>query len=169
MGVLFALAQHDLKRLLAYHSVENIGIITVGVGVGVLGLSSGTPWLAALGFAGALLHGVNHAIFKGLLFLGAGAVLAATGTRDMERLGGLLHLARWTGATFLVGAAAISGLPPLNGFVSEFLILVGAARVVAVLPAEPVVPLLVVVVALALIGGPASARLTASRRMSFPS
>src|SRR3989442_10185379 len=129
----------------------------VGLGVGVLGLSSGTPWLAALGFAGALLHVVNHAIFKGLLFLGAGAVLAATGTRDMERLGGLLHLARWTGATFLVGAAAISGLPPLNGFVSEFLILVGAARGVAVLPAETVVPLLVVVGALALIGGLASA------------
>src|SRR3989442_1282527 len=129
----------------------------VGLGVGVLGLSSGTPWLAALGFAGALLHVVNHAIFKGLLFLGAGAVLAATGTRDMERLGGLLHLARWTGATFLVGAAAISGLPPLNGFVSEFLILVGAARGVAGLPAETVVPLLVVVGALALIGGLASA------------
>src|SRR5436309_904152 len=91
-GVLFALAQHDLKRLLAYSSVENIGIITMGLGVGVLGLSSGTPWLAALGFVGALLHVLNHAIFKGLLFLGAGAVLTATGTRDMERLGGLLRL-----------------------------------------------------------------------------
>jgi len=157
VGVLFALAQHDLKRLLAYHSVENIGIITMGLGVGVLGVSSGTPWLAALGFAGALLHVVNHAIFKGLLFLGAGAVLAATGTRDMERLGGLLRLARWTGVTFLVGAAAISGLPPLNGFVSEFLILVGAVKGVAVLPAETVVPLLVVAGALVLIGGLASA------------
>jgi formate hydrogenlyase subunit 3/multisubunit Na+/H+ antiporter MnhD subunit len=157
VGVLFALAQHNLKRLLAYHSVENIGIITMGLGVGVLGLSSGTPWLAALGFAGALLHVLNHAIFKGLLFLGAGAVLAATGTRDMERLGGLLRLARWTGATFLVGAAAISGLPPLNGFVSEFLILIGAVRGVAALPAETVVPLLIVAGALVLIGGLASA------------
>ncbi len=157
VGVLFALAQHDLKRLLAYHSVENIGIITMGLGVGVLGLSSGTPWLAALGFAGALLHVVNHAIFKGLLFLGAGAVIAATGTRDMERLGGLLRLSRFTGATFLVGAAAISGLPPLNGFVSEFLIMVGAVKGVAALPAETVVPLLVVAGALVLIGGLASA------------
>ncbi len=157
VGVLFALAQHDLKRLLAYHSVENIGIITMGLGVGVLGLSSRTPWLAALGFAGALLHVVNHAIFKGLLFLGAGAVLAATGTRDMERLGGLLRLARWTGVTFLVGAAAISGLPPLNGFVSEFLIMAGAMKGVAALPSETVVPLLVVAGALVLIGGLASA------------
>jgi formate hydrogenlyase subunit 3/multisubunit Na+/H+ antiporter MnhD subunit len=157
VGVLYALAQHDLKRLLAYHSVENIGIITMGLGVGVLGLSSGIPWLAALGFAGALLHVVNHAIFKGLLFLGAGAVLAATGTRDLERLGGLLRLARFTGATFLVGAAAISGLPPLNGFVSEFLILIGATKGVAALPAETVVPLLVVAGALVLIGGLACA------------
>jgi len=156
-GVLFALAQSDLKRLLAYSSVENIGIITMGLGVGVLGMSSGTPWLAALGFAGALLHIVNHAIFKGLLFLGAGAVLTAAGTRDMERLGGLLRLARWSGLTFLVGAAAISGLPPLNGFVSEFLILVGAVKGVAVLPTETVVPLLVVAGALVLIGGLASA------------
>src|SRR3989454_6313713 len=157
VGVLFALAQRDLKRLLAYSSVENIGIITMGLGVGVLGISSGTPWLAALGFAGALLHVVNHAIFKGLLFLGAGAVLTATGTRDMERLGGLLRLARWTGVTFLVGAAAISGLPPLNGFVSEFVILVGAVKGVAALPAETVVPLLLVAGGLALIGGLASA------------
>src|SRR2546428_11713714 len=112
MGVLFALAQHDLKRLLAYHSVENIGIITMGLGVGVLGLSSGTPWLAALGFAGALLHVVNHAIFKGLLFLGAGAVLTATGTRDMERLGGLLCLPPWAGGSFPRGAAPISGRSP---------------------------------------------------------
>src|SRR3989441_141108 len=167
VGVLFALAQHDLKRLLAYHSVENIGIITMGLGVGVLGISSGTPWLAALGFAGALLHVVNHAIFKGLLFLGAGAVLAATGTRDMERLGGLLRLARFTGGTFLVGAAAISGLPPLNGFVSEFLILVGVVKGVAVLPAETVVPLLVVAGALVLIGGAPSARLPEGFRVGF--
>ena len=156
-GVLFALAQHDLKRLLAYHSVENVGIITMGLGVGVLGLTSGSPWLTALGFAGALLHVVNHAIFKGLLFLGAGAVVTATETRDMERLGGLLRLAPWTGLTFLVGAAAISGLPPLNGFVSEFLVLVGALKGVATQPAGGAVPLLIVVAALALIGGLAAA------------
>jgi len=157
VGVLFALAQHDLKRLLAYHSVENIGIITMGLGVGVLGISSGSPWLTALGFAGALLHVVNHAIFKGLLFLAAGAVITATGTRDMERLGGLLRFLPCTGLTFLVGAAAISGLPPLNGFVSEFLILVGAVKGVDILPAGGVAPLLIVVAALALIGGLAAA------------
>ncbi len=152
-GVMFALAQHDLKRLLAYSSVENVGIITMGLGVGVLGVASGSPWLAALGFAGGLLHVINHALFKGLLFLGAGAVLAATGTRRMDRLGGLLRLAPWTGAAFLVGAAAISGLPPFNGFVSEFLILLGAAKGVATLPAQAVAPLLVVLGALALVGG----------------
>ncbi len=152
-GVIFALAQHDLKRLLAYSSVENVGIITMGLGVGVLGVSSGSPALAAFGFAGALLHVVNHAIFKGLLFLGAGAVLTATGTRNIERLGGLLRLAPWTGVTFLVGAAAISGLPPLNGFVSEFLILIGAMKGVATLPAGVAVSLLIVVAAMALIGG----------------
>ncbi len=156
-GVIFALAQHDLKRLLAYHSVENIGIITMGLGVGVLGVAWGSPSLAALGFAGALLHVVNHAIFKGLLFLGAGAVLTATGTRNIERLGGLMRVAPWTGVTFLVGAAAISGLPPFNGFVSEFLILIGAMKGVATLPAGGAAPLLIVVAALALIGGLAAA------------
>jgi hydrogenase-4 component B len=159
-GVILALAQHDLKRLLAYHSVENIGIITMGLGVGLLGISIGSPWLIALGFAGCLLHVVNHAIFKALLFLGAGAVFTATRTRDMERLGGLLRLAPWTGATFLVGAAAISGLPPLNGFVSEFLILIGAAKGIATLPKEAVAPLFIVVCSLALIGGLAAACFT---------
>ena len=91
LGVLFALAQHDLKRLLAYHSVENIGIIALGLGVGLLGHEHRSPVLAALGFGGALLHVLNHALFKGLLFLGAGAVLHATGTREIDRLGGLLE------------------------------------------------------------------------------
>ncbi|HQU33032.1 MAG TPA: proton-conducting transporter membrane subunit [Thermoanaerobaculaceae bacterium] len=125
-GVLFALAQHDLKRLLAYHSVENIGIITLGLGVGLLGVHAGLPLVALAGFAGALLHVLNHALFKGLLFLGAGAVAHATGTRDLDQLGGLGKRMPWTGGTFLIGAAAISGLPPLNGFVSEFLIYTGA-------------------------------------------
>ncbi len=124
-GVLFALAQHDLKRLLAYHSVENIGIITLGLGVGVLGADAGMPLVAAAGFAGALLHVLNHALFKGLLFLGAGAVAHATGTRDLDHLGGLGKRMPWTGSSFLVGSAAISGLPPLNGFVSELMIYVG--------------------------------------------
>jgi hydrogenase-4 component B len=126
LGVLYALAQHDLKRLLAYHSVENIGIIAIGLGVGLLGKAHGLPLVALLGFGGALLHVLNHALFKGLLFLGAGSVLNAAGTRDMEHLGGLLKRMPWTGTCFLVGAAAICGLPPLNGFVSEFLIFLGA-------------------------------------------
>jgi hydrogenase-4 component B len=126
LGVLFALAQHDLKRLLAYHSVENIGIITLGLGLGVLGLALNQPALAVLGFGGGLLHVLNHALFKGLLFLGAGAVLHATGVRNIEQMGGLMRHMPWTGTLFLIGSFAICGLPPLNGFVSEFLIYVGA-------------------------------------------
>lgn len=127
-GVLYALAQHDLKRLLAYHSVENVGIIALGVGVGLLGQSRGDALVTFLGYAGALLHVLNHGLFKGLLFQGAGAVLRATGVRELDRLGGLARRMPVTALTFLVGAAAISGLPPLNGFVSEWLILVGAFR-----------------------------------------
>jgi formate hydrogenlyase subunit 3/multisubunit Na+/H+ antiporter MnhD subunit len=157
VGVLFALTQHDLKRLLAYHSVENIGIITLGLGIGLIGLSVGVPVLAVFGFAGGLLHVVNHALFKGLLFLGAGAVLHATGTRDMERLGGLLKRMPWTGFSFLIGAVAISGLPPLNGFISEFLIYLGAFHGVTTLGRSLVVPALGVIAGLALIGGLAAA------------
>jgi hydrogenase-4 component B len=106
IGVVFALAQHDLKRLLAYHSVENIGIIALGMGLGLLGMSLGLPFLAVLGWAGALLHVLNHALFKGLLFLGAGAVLNATGTRDLDHLGGLLKRMPSTGICFLIGPFA---------------------------------------------------------------
>jgi hydrogenase-4 component B len=153
LGVLFALAQHDLKRLLAYHSVENIGIIALGLGLGMTGVSAGMPALAVIGFAGALLHVVNHAVFKGLLFLGAGAVQHGTGTREMDHLGGLLKRMPWTGATFLIGAAAICGLPPLNGFVSEFLIYVGAFHGGAALSGANAIAALFVILALALIGG----------------
>ena len=122
LGVLFALAQHDLKRLLAYHSVENIGIIALGLGLGVFGLSCHNPLLIYLGFAGGLFHVVNHALFKSLLFLGAGSVLHSTGTREIDILGGLLKRMPTTGTTFLIGSVAICGLPPLNGFASEFMI-----------------------------------------------
>ena len=159
-GVLFALAQHDLKRLLAYHSVENIGIMALGLGVGVVGLSAGNPTLTVLGFAGALLHVVNHAIFKGLLFLCAGAVAHATGTREIDHLGGLLKRMPWTGAAFLTGSIAICGLPPLNGFVSEFLIYLGALHG-AISPGRiTAIPVLGVVGGLALIGGLAAACFT---------
>jgi len=121
LGVLYALMQHDLKRLLAYHSIENIGIILLGLGAGMMGLTYGRGDVAAVGIAASLYHVLNHAVFKGLLFLGAGGVVTATGTRQIEHFGGLLHRMPWTGLFFLVGAMAISGLPPLNGFASEWL------------------------------------------------
>ena len=160
LGVLFALAQHDLKRLLAYHSVENIGIIALGLGVGLLGMSTSSPALIVLGFGGGLLHVLNHALFKGLLFLGAGAVLHGTGTAEIDRLGGLLKRIPWTAATFLIGAVAISGLPPLNGFVSEFLIFLGAFQGGAISGGAIAVPLLALIAGLALIGGLAAACFT---------
>jgi len=125
MGVVFALAQHDIKRLLAYHSVENIGIILIGLGCALLGQSFHHPSVVALGLAGALLHVVNHGLFKSLLFLGAGSVIQATGTRMIDHYGGLLRAMPYTAFFFLGGAVAICGLPPLNGFVSEWLIYLG--------------------------------------------
>jgi formate hydrogenlyase subunit 3/multisubunit Na+/H+ antiporter MnhD subunit len=121
MGVLYALMQHDLKRLLAYHTVENIGIIFIGLGLALAFKAHGMPVAAALAMTAALLHVLNHSIFKSLLFFGAGAVLTATGERDMEHLGGLIRGMPQTAFAFLVGCAAISALPPLNGFVSEWL------------------------------------------------
>ena len=126
LGVGFALTQHDLKRLLAYHSVENIGIIAMGVGIALVGRARSDATLVVLGFAGGVLHVVNHALFKSLLFFGAGSVAHATGTRDLERLGGLARAMPRTALLFLAGAAAISGLPPLNGFVSEWLVALGS-------------------------------------------
>ncbi|GAM11773.1 hydrogenase-4 component B [Geobacter sp. OR-1] len=125
VGVVFAIGQHDLKRLLAYHSIENIGIIAMGIGIAMIGTATGAPLLALLGMAGALLHVINHATFKALLFLGAGSVIHAVGTREIDRMGGLLRHMPWTALFFLTGAVAICGLPPLNGFVSELLIYLG--------------------------------------------
>ncbi|MGC4069546.1 MAG: proton-conducting transporter membrane subunit [Polyangiaceae bacterium] len=130
-GVAFALGQHDLKRLLAYHSVENIGIILLGIAIGLLGRALGAPSLVFMGYAGALLHVLNHGLFKALLFLGGGAVISTTGTRNIELLGGLMGKLPLTSATFLLGCVAITGLPPLNGFVSElylYLAMFGAQR-----------------------------------------
>jgi hydrogenase-4 component B len=125
LGVAFAIGQHDLKRLLAYHSIENIGIIVVGLGLALVGRSLGRPDWVVLGLAGALLHVWNHALFKALLFLSAGSVIHATHTREIDHLGGLARTMPRTALCFLVGAVAICGLPPLNGFVSEFLIYLG--------------------------------------------
>lgn len=131
LGVLYALMQHDLKRLLAYHTVENIGIIFIGLGLALAFRSSNMGLPAALAMTAALFHVLNHSIFKSLLFLGSGAVLIATGERNMEHLGGLIHRMPKTAVVFLIGCAAISALPPLNGFVSEWLtfqaILIGPA------------------------------------------
>ncbi len=125
LGVAFALGQHDIKRLLAYHSVENIGIILLGVGLALLGRSLGRADLVLLGVTGALLHVWNHGLFKALLFLAAGSVVHATGTREIDHLGGLLKRMPRTALLFLIGAVAICGLPPLNGLVSELLVYLG--------------------------------------------
>jgi len=120
-GVLYAVVDRDLKRLLAFSSIENIGVVLIGVGAAVVFAASALPVLALLALAAALYHTVNHAAFKSLLFMAAGGVLHGTGTRDMDSLGGLIKRQPWTAACFLVGAVAIAGLPPLNGFVSEWL------------------------------------------------
>ena len=120
LGVLYALAEHDIKKLLAYHTVENIGIIMMGVGVGVIGIAIHNPVLAIVGLLGGLYHLLNHAIFKGLLFLGAGSVMYRLHSKDMDLMGGLGKLMPFTAFCFLIGTMAISALPPFNGFVSEW-------------------------------------------------
>ncbi|HKI66546.1 MAG TPA: proton-conducting transporter membrane subunit [Solirubrobacterales bacterium] len=122
-GVLYALVQHDLKRLLAFHSIENVGIVALGLGASILFASQGDATWAAIAFAAALLHILNHAVFKALLFLAAGAFERAVGSLELDRIGGLLRRMPWTGGAFLVGSMAIAGLPPLNGFASEWLTL----------------------------------------------
>lgn len=124
-GVMLAIVQHNLKKLLAYHSIENIGIIGIGIGVGTLGLGYGDSVLVVCGFAGALLHTLNHSLFKSLLFYGAGNIYQTIHTMDIEEMGGLLKKMPKTGWLFLTGSLAICGLPPLNGFVSEFFIYTG--------------------------------------------
>lgn len=122
VGVVLALNQRDLKRILAYSSVENMGLILLGIGLGFWAQAHTNPTLAAVGFCGGFLHVWNHAAMKGLMFLGAGSVLHSTGTKDVERLGGLAERMRWTGRAMILGAVAIAGLPPLNGFTSEWLL-----------------------------------------------
>jgi hydrogenase-4 component B len=119
-GAFYALSEKDIKRLLAFSSVENVGIILMGVGLGMIGLALPSPTLAVLGFLAALYHMLNHAFFKGLLFLGAGSAIQATGTRNLNDMGGLSRRMPWTALTFLIGALAVTAIPPLNGFVSEW-------------------------------------------------
>ncbi|MCK5836362.1 MAG: hydrogenase [Desulfobacula sp.] len=159
LGVVYALGQHDLKRLLAYHSVENIGIILIGLGIGMIGVSSGNPLMAVLGFSGGFLHVFNHSIFKSLLFMGAGMVLHKTGTSSIDALGGLLKKMKITGTTFIIGSLAISGLPPFNGFVSEFFIYMGAFKGILLDKSDFAMAILAII-SLAVIGGLALACFT---------
>jgi hydrogenase-4 component B len=121
-GVLYALGQHEIKKLLAYHSIENIGIIMLGIGMGLWGQSCQLSSVSIMGYAGALLHVFNHAVFKGLLFLSAGSVIRCAHTGEIDQLGGLLKLLPWTGNLFLIGSLSICGLPLFNGFISEWFV-----------------------------------------------
>jgi formate hydrogenlyase subunit 3/multisubunit Na+/H+ antiporter MnhD subunit len=151
-GVLYAITQHDLKRLLAYHSIENIGIIGIGIGVGMLGLAYHCEAVAILGFAGGILHILNHSIFKELLFLSAGSVYTKTHTRDIESLGGLIKSMPKTAILFLIGSVAISGLPPFNGFVSEFLIYFGLLKGLLINHLSALIVLILAIAGLAIVG-----------------
>lgn len=150
LGITFAVAQRDLKRLLACSSIENIGIITTGLGVAMMGVSSHNPTLMYLGMAGALLHILNHSFFKPLLFLGSGAIIHAAGTREMNLMGGLGKGMPRVALLFLIGSVAICGIPPLNGFVSEFLLYLGFF---SQLKADSLVYLVLLAPVLALVGG----------------
>ena len=151
LGVTLAIVQHDYKKLLAYHSIENIGIIGMGIGVGVIGLALENQPLAVLGFAGGFLHILNHALFKSLLFFTAGSIYSQTHTRNIDQLGGLIKKMPQTAFFFLLGSVAISGLPPFNGFISEFLIYVGMFKELGDLSLSLI--LLGGIVGLVLIGG----------------
>lgn len=152
-GVMLAIIQHNLKRLLAYHSIENIGIIGIGIGLGCIGIGKGSHLLTLLGFAGALLHILNHSLFKSLLFYGAGNVYQSTHTMDIEKLGGLCKSMPHTSFLFLIAALAICGLPPFNGFVSEFLIYNGMFTGLKVSDQALILPIVFGIFGLALIGG----------------
>lgn len=152
MGVLYTISQRDIKRLLGYSSTENVGICGIGFGLGILGLATNRPILAALGFGGGILHILNHALFKCLLFYGAGSIYRFTHTIDLEKLGGLLKSMKWTGPLFLLGSLASAALPPFNGFVSEFLLYYGLIQ-----PAPELdwgrAPLMLFAALLAFVGG----------------
>ncbi len=167
LGVWYALAQHDIKRLLAYHSVENIGIIGMGIGIGFIGSANNIPAIQVLGFGGALLHTLNHAIFKSLLFIGSGVVYQNLGTRNIELMGGLVHRARYIALLFLIGSVAISGIPPFNGFISEFIIYMGFFKTANELSNYYPIIMLMFVVGLAFVGGLAVACFTKVNSVMF--
>ncbi len=153
LGVMMAIMQHDLKRLLAYHSIENIGIIGIGIGLGMIGLATNNQALSLLGFSGGLLHVLNHSLFKSILFFNAGSVYQAAHTLDIEQLGGLIKKMPITAMLFLAGSLAICGLPPFNGFISEYLIYVGMFKSLPAGDLYQSILVLGTIVALSLIGG----------------
>jgi hydrogenase-4 component B len=152
-GVMHAIVQHDLKRLLAYHSIENIGIIGIGMGLGIIGLATDDTILALLGFTGSLLHVLNHSLFKSLLFYAAGSVYQATHTRNIDEMGGLAKKMPYTAALFLLGSLSICGLPPFNGFISEYIIYLGMIKSLHTSGLYESVTLLISLVGLTLTGG----------------
>ncbi len=152
-GVILAIVQHNLKKLLAYHSIENIGIIGIGIGIGTIGLGLNNTFLAIAGFAGGLLHILNHSLFKSLLFYGAGSIYQETGTLNIEKLGGLIKSMPQTAAMFLIASLSICGLPPFNGFVSEFLIYSGLFAGLKTGSFALSLFLILVIIGLVLIGG----------------
>jgi formate hydrogenlyase subunit 3/multisubunit Na+/H+ antiporter MnhD subunit len=153
LGVMMAIVQHDLKRLLAYHSIENIGIIGIGIGLGMIGLATNNIPLCLLGFSGGLLHILNHSLFKSLLFFNAGSVYQSAHTRNIEQLGGLMKKMPYTAFLFLIGSLAICGLPPFNGFISEYLIYIGIFKSLSAASLYQSIILLSSIVGLTLIGG----------------
>jgi hydrogenase-4 component B len=166
MGVLYTISQRDIKRLLGYSSTENVGIAGIGIGMGCLGLSTGQPILAAFGFGGGLLHILNHALFKCLLFYGAGAIYRFTHTIDLEKLGGLSKVMRWTAPLFLLGSFASAALPPFNGFLSEFILYLGLLQPVPELGSGRA-SLLLVIALLALVGGLSALSITRAFGLIF--
>lgn len=151
-GVLYVITQRDIKRFLAYSSIENIGIIGIGIGIGMLGLAYSNPLAAIFGFAGAILHVLNHSIFKELLFFASGNVYLKTHTKNIEELGGLIKKMPLTALMFIIGSVAISGLPPFNGFISEFLIYAGMFLGIPSSEISLFVTLVISIAALALVG-----------------
>lgn len=152
-GVMLAIVQHNLKKLLAYHSIENIGIIGIGIGMGCLGLGYHLPFLSTLGFAGALLHTLNHSLFKSLLFYSAGNIYQLAHTMNIERFGGLMRRMPQTAFLFLLAAMAICGLPPFNGFVSEFILYTGLFKAIPSTSFPGILMLIMAIFGLSLIGG----------------
>ncbi|MDB5389885.1 MAG: hypothetical protein JWM11_5531 [Planctomycetaceae bacterium] len=166
MGVLYTISQRDIKRLLGYSSTENVGIAGIGFGMGCLGLATDQPVLTALGFGGGILHIVNHALFKCLLFYGAGAIYRFTHTIDLEKLGGLSKVMRWTAPLFLLGSFASAALPPFNGFLSEFILYLGLLQPIPELGSGRA-PLLLVIGLLALVGGLSALSITRAYGLIF--